>query len=434
MNKSFGNINIRKRTASEWLVAFVFFLPFVQAFLSEFLGLPDEIKFLADVVLVVLLVKIVMISRNISITKQFVPFLIIIGAFFAYVTVTYFFNYKSIFYYIWGTRNYFRFYIAFIVYAVFLKWNDIKNWLKLLDWLYVLNFLVVIVEFGLGFRQDYLGGLFGVQKGCNGGLLVFLAVILTKVVLGFMRNEESTAKCLFFVFAGLLIAALSELKIFFIMFVIIVLLAMLMTKSSVKKTVFFLVCAVLLTVFSSLLSLMYDEFAGFLSLEKLLDALSNPNYATKEDIGRFTAIPIISKNFLPSLPDKFFGIGLGNADTSSLAVFNTPFYDMYGFLHYAIFSYSFLYLETGIVGLLLYVSFFVASFVVALKLYKSRKADECVCQLTMIFSVMCAIFMFYNVALRSETAAYFAFFVLALPLISSNAVYPSDDIRTRKSM
>lgn len=432
--KLFGSINIVKRTVSEWLVTFVFFLPFAQAFLSEFLRLPDEIKFLADVVLIMLLVKMFMVSRDISITKQFIPFLIIIGAFFTYVTVTYFLNYKSIFYYIWGARNYFRFYVAFIAYVFFLKWSDIKNWLKLLDWIYVLNFFVVIVEFVLGFRQDYLGGLFGVQKGCNGGLLVFLTVVLAKAVLGFMRNEESTAKCLLFAFMGLLIATLSELKIFFIIFIAIVLLAMLMTKSSVKKTVFFSLCVLMIVAFSSLLSLMYDEFSDFLSLDKLWEALLNPNYATKEDIGRFTAIPTISEYFLTSLPDKLFGIGLGNADTSSLAAFNTPFYEMYGSLHYAIFSHSFLYLETGIIGLLVYSSFFVTSFVAALKLYKSKKADECVCQLTMMFSVMCVIFMFYNVALRSETAAYLAFFVLALPLISSNSVRSVGGIHTKDSI
>lgn len=419
MDKAFGKIRLTKRSISEWLVAFVFFLPFAQAFLSEFLGLPDEIKFLADVVLMVLLVRMLLSIRTVPISKQFFTFLAIICALFAYVTVTYFFNYESIFYYIWGTRNYFRFYIAFVAYVFFLKWNDIKNWLKLLDWFYVINFLVVMIQFVMGFRQDYLGGLFGVQKGCNGGLLIFLTVILTRSVLAFMRNEESTLKCLLFSFMGLFVAALSELKIFFIIYIAIIIMATFMTKNSVKKTAFLLVCVVMLVAFSSLLSIMYDEFAGFLSFEKLRDALFNPNYATEEDIGRFTAIPMISEYFLQSSPDRLFGMGIGNADTSSLSIFNTPFYDMYGSLHYAIFSYSFLYLETGLIGLLLYVSFFVASFVISFKLYKSKRADECMCQLSMIFSVICLIFMVYNIALRSESSAYLAFFVLALPLISS---------------
>ena len=81
MDRTFGNIYIKKRTVAEWLATFVFFLPFAQAFLSEFLRLPDEIKFLADAALIVLLFKIFLISRSITITKQLFPFLVIIGAF-----------------------------------------------------------------------------------------------------------------------------------------------------------------------------------------------------------------------------------------------------------------------------------------------------------------------------------------------------------------
>ncbi len=421
MDKKIGNLYIAKRSGSEWLTAFVFFLPFAQAFLSEFLGLPDEIKFLADVALIILLIKMFMISKQIPITKQFVSFVVLIGVFFAYVTVTYFFNYESVFYYIWGIRNYFRFFVAFIAYVVFFEWCDVKKWLKILDALYVINFFVVLVQYYfMGYSQDYLGGIFGVQKGCNGGLLFFLTVMMAKSVLSFMRNEESVKKCVSSTFMGLFVSALAELKVFFVLFIVIILMAAVMTKSSVKKTLYFTVCAILIMLFSSLLTLLYDEFESFLSVEKLTEALFNPNYATDEDIGRFTAIPTISEYFLHSIPDKLFGMGLGNADSSSLAIFNTPFYDMYGYLHYAIFSYSFLYLETGLVGLLLYISFFVASFIVSLKLYIARKADELVCQLAMIFSVMCIVFMFYNIALRIETAAYLAFFVLAMPLISSS--------------
>lgn len=419
MDRKVGNIYILKRTCSEWLIAFVLFLPFVQAFLSELLGLPDVIKFLADVALAVLLFKIFLISRDIVITKQFFPFLVLIGTFFAYVTVTYFLNYESIFYYIWGLRNYFRFYVAFMAYVIFFEWCDAKKCLKIFDWLYVINFLVVLIQYALGYDQDYLGGIFGVQKGCNGGLLVFLAVVLTKSVLSFMRNEESAKKSIAFTFMGLLISALAELKVFFIMFIVIILMAAIMTRSSVKKTLYFTFCAVLIMIFSTLLSVMYDEFSRFLSWDKLMATLFNPNYATKEDIGRFTAIPTISEYFLHGFWDKLFGMGLGNADSSSLDLFNTPFFDMYGSLHYAIFSYSFLYLETGVIGLLLYAAFFVIAFFVALRLYLAKKADELVCQLSMVFSVMCVIFMFYNIALRSEMSAYLAFFVLALPLISS---------------
>ena len=48
-----------------------------------------------------------------------------------------------------------------------------------------------------------LGGIFGVQKGCNGGLLIFMTIIVTRSILSFMRNEGGTIKCLLFSFMGL---------------------------------------------------------------------------------------------------------------------------------------------------------------------------------------------------------------------------------------
>lgn len=429
MENSVGKLYIKKRTASEWLVAFIFFLPFAQAFFAELVGLPDSIKFLADVALVFLFVKIFLISGQVQIGKQFYPFLVLIGIFFAYVTITYFFNYQSIFYYVWGLRNSFRFYLAFVAYVILLKWDDVQKWLKVLDWLYVLNFFVLLIQFFMGYRQDFLGGIFGVQKGCNGALLMFFVVVVTKSILEFMRNEGSTAKCLIFSFMALLSSALAELKFFFILFIIIAIMAAVMTKQSVKKTLFFIIGAIMIIIFSTILSMMYDEFAGFLSIGNLWDALLNPNYATKEDVGRLTAIPIISDRFLTGFFDKLIGMGLGNADSSSLAIFNTPFFDAYNTIHYAFFSYSFLYLEIGILGLILYATFFIISFVVALRLYTTKMANEMICQLTMIFSIMCIAFMFYNIVLKSELASYLAFFVLALPLISAGAAKPREEIK-----
>ena len=243
-----------------------------------------------------------------------------------------------------------------------------------------------------------------------------------------MRNEGSTVKCVLFSFMGLLIAAFAELKFFFIIFIVVAIMAAIMTKNSVKKTVFFVFSGILVIVFSTILSMMYDEFSGFLSFNNLINAIVNPNYATKEDIGRFTAIPIISDRFLTGFFDKLFGIGLGNADTSSLALFNTPFFEDYGSIHYSFMSYSFLYLETGILGLILYVIFFIISYIVALKLYKAKIADELVCQLAMIFSLVCLPFMMYNAALRLEIG-YFAFFVIALPLISAGAAQPREEVK-----
>jgi hypothetical protein len=162
---------------------------------------------------------------------------------------------------------------------------------------------------------------------------------------------------------------------------------------------------------------LYEEFAQFLSFENLWNALLNPNYATDEDIGRITAIPVITESFMNGISDVLFGLGLGNCDSSSIPIFNTPFYDSYYSYHYAYFSYAMWYLEAGAVGLIGYVSFFVSSFVFSLKSLAKRTSDDLTCQLAMVMAVICCILLIYNISLRNEIA-YLIFFVLALPLIS----------------
>lgn len=409
-------LNIRKRSLSEWLILFLFLFPLVQAMLTEFLGIPDIIKFLVDGCLMLLLAKII-IQRQLNLDRKIIPFVVLAIGLVIYSLVVYLLKYQSIFYYIWGLRNNFRFHLAFVVFALMVEWDDAKKWLKLLDWLYVLNIFVILFQYFDGHAQDYLGGIFGVQKGCNGSLLAFMAIVVCKSVLLFMRGEESTFKCISVTVSSLLIAALAELKFFFIIFIIIVLLAAAMTKHSVQKTLFLFFGFFCTIAFSTLLSLLYEEFGEFLSFDNLWKALTNPNYATDEDVGRLTAIPVITDSFMSGVGEVLFGLGLGNCDASSISLFNTPFYDLYYSYHYAYFSYAMLYLETGIVGLVGYASFFIASFVFALRSYIKRTSESIACQMAMIMSVMCCILLVYNVSLRSEIS-YLIFFVLALPLIS----------------
>ena len=242
-----------------------------------------------------------------------------------------------------------------------------------------------------------------------------------------MRGEEKMSKCIFVSVASLLVSTLSELKMFFILFILILFMASFMTAHSIKKTLFFAFGAVLVVLFSTLLTVLYKDFTDFLSFDSLIKALTDTGYATDEDIGRFTALPVISQRFLPGFFRKLFGLGLGNCDSSSLSMFNTPFFESHQTVHYSYFSYAFLFLETGFVGLALYASFFVASFFVSRKLKKLEMADEFACQMSIILSVISLILLVYNSSLRMEIG-FMLFFVLALPIISANEQRESDDV------
>lgn len=408
------------------MMLFIFFFPAAQAFLTELLPIPDAIKFLCDGFLVLLLLKLFS-QRFTKIDNYSMPFVVIVGLFFFITLVGYLFNYQSVFYYLWGLRNNIRMFVAFFAFAYLADWEDAKGWIKALDVLFVINFAVVILQYFSGYGQDYIGGIFGTSKGCNGSLLIFLCIVFAKTILSFMRGEEKMSKCIFVSVASLLVSTLSELKMFFILFILILFMASFMTAHSIKKTLFFAFGAVLVVLFGTLLTVLYKDFADFLSFDSLIKALTDTGYATDEDIGRFTALPVISQRFLPGFFRKLFGLGLGNCDSSSLSMFNTPFFESHQTVHYSYFSYAFLFLETGFVGLALYASFFVASFFVSRKLKKLEMADEFACQMSIILSVICLILLVYNSSLRMEIG-FMLFFVLALPIISANEQRESDDV------
>ncbi len=408
------------------MMLFIFFFPAAQAFLTELLPIPDAIKFLCDGFLVLLLLKL-FLQRFTKIDNYSMPFVVIVDLFFFITLVGYLFNYQSVFYYLWGLRNNIRMFVAFFAFAYLADWEDAKGWIKALDVLFVINFAVVILQYFSGYGQDYIGGIFGTSKGCNGSLLIFLCIVFAKTILSFMRGEEKMSKCIFVSVASLLVSTLSELKMFFILFILILFMASFMTAHSIKKTLFFAFGAVLVVLFSTLLTVLYKDFTDFLSFDSLIKALTDTGYATDEDIGRFTALPVISQRFLPGFFRKLFGLGLGNCDSSSLSMFNTPFFESHQTVHYSYFSYAFLFLETGFVGLALYASFFVASFFVSRKLKKLEMADEFACQMSIILSVISLILLVYNSSLRMEIG-FMLFFVLALPIISANEQRESDDV------
>lgn len=408
------------------MMLFIFFFPAAQAFLTELLPIPDAIKFLCDGFLVLLLLKLFS-QRFTKIDNYSMPFVVIVGLFFFITLVGYLFNYQSVFYYLWGLRNNIRMFVAFFAFAYLADWEDAKGWIKALDVLFVINFAVVILQYFSGYGQDYIGGIFGTSKGCNGSLLIFLCIVFAKTILSFMRGEEKMSKCIFVSVASLLVSTLSELKMFFLLFILILFMASFMTAHSIKKTLFFALGAVLVVLFGTLLTVLYKDFTDFLSFDSLIKALTDTGYATDEDIGRFTALPVISQRFLPGFFKKLFGLGLGNCDSSSLSMFNTPFFESHQTVHYSYFSYAFLFLETGFVGLALYASFFVASFFVSRKLKKLEMADEFACQMSIILSVISLILLVYNSSLRMEIG-FMLFFVLALPIISANEQRESDDV------
>ena len=410
-----SGIRIKKRRFPEWVTLFIFLFPLVMSLLLEFLKLPSVTKYTADVAWGLAFFSMGVFRRT-ERPAKYRWFVWLILSFLLYTFVVYIFHFQSAAYYLWGLRNNFRFYVAFLAFAMFFDEEEAMSCLNLLDGLFWVNAAVSAVQFFLlGYRQDYLGGLFGVEKGCNAYSAIFFSIVIAKSLLQFMNRKESMWYCFLKCGVTLVISAMAELKFFFILFVMILIMATLFTRFSWQKFAIILISAGLVSVGGSMLTVLFGE-GSTISIERILELITAENYATAEDLGRFTAIPTLSREIMTDGWQRLFGLGLGNCDTSTFAVVNTPFYQSYAGLHYTWFSSAFLFLEVGAVGLVLYLVFFLTVFFAARRNKKTGASNELFCQIGMIMAPVCVVLTFYNSSLRMEVA-YLAFFALALPFV-----------------
>lgn len=424
MNGNLGKIYIRKRPVLTWLAYFVFLMPFFVQALLQFFSVPSFLKYSIDVVWIIAFFG-VLFARQIKTERRLVVFWIFVVFFVLYTLIVYLFNFQSAFYYLWGFRNNFRLYAAFILFVFLFDREDIKFCLKFIDVFFWVSVVVSFVQFfAFGIKQDYLGGLFGIDTGANASTLILFCIVSAKSILCYMNGEEKTWLCIAKCSASLILAALSELKFFFLIFAVIVVFSLFVTNFSWKKLLILSVFAIIVAISGTILTALFDS--SVFSVKDIFNLIVSENYSSSRDLGRLTAIPTISNTVLTEIPQKLFGMGLGNCDTSAFAICNTPFFQSHQYLNYNWFSSAFVFLETGFIGVAMVLSFFVICFVVAFR-ERRRGGNTLLCQMSMIMSIICVALFFYNSSLRTEVG-YMAYFVLALPFISSRDEASSQQI------
>ncbi len=413
-----SNLYIRRRTQPRWLLPLFVLLPLFRAMLTELLGLPSAIDYVLDLVWVALGVYLLCSPETFR-RKSTVPFLLWIGVFFVYTLVGSLLHFQSPFYYLWGFRNNFRFYVAFFALCTFMDGEDAEAYLDLMDRLFWLNLVLTLVQYAMGYRFDFLGGLFGTTIGCNSYSNIFMMIVVTRSLVYCFNKKESLMLCMAKCFTALLVAALAELKFFFAEFLFIAVLVFCMTRFSIRKLVVAVAAGIGVLGGIAILTRLYPDFAdAFLPKNFIGIATSTKGYTMEGDFNRLTAIAGVNEQFLLNPVDRLFGLGLGNCDTSSFAILETPFAAAHSDrTHYNWFSTSFIYLETGYIGLVLFFGFYALVYLHA-HLLEKQQGNCLYCQITKVMTLCCVLLGIYNSSLRTE-AGYLVYFTLALPFMKA---------------
>ena len=137
-----------------------------------------------------------------------------------------------------------------------------------------------------------------------------------------------------------------------------------------------------------------------------------------QELHRQADIPALFLSARDADADRLFGLGLGNCESSPLSFLTSPFYIANACLRYNWFTSSMIMLETGLIGTLLYLSFFVVIFFSAFYQLHKGIGNPLLCQMAMVLAPMCLVLFLFDSSLRTEPA-YMMYFALALPFVKS---------------
>lgn len=411
-------IVIKSQTQVGGVAAILIWMPFLFGTLISFMTVHYAVRYVLDFVWAMLL-ALMGVQRMRNNRKRTSVIAIWILVFLIYTAMVYIVQYQSAFYYLWGLRNNFRFFVAFFAFTAFLKADDIKGLFKFFDIVFWINLAVSLYQFfALELSGDYLGGIFGVEKGTNAYTNIFFVIMFTKDIIFYLEKKVKISTCVLKSIAMLLIAALAELKFFFVEFVLIIAFASLFTNFTWRKILVILGGAVAVVTFAALLGTLFPIFKGFLSLDYFFETgLSDNGYTSSGDLNRLNAIAKINQYWLKTPWQRLFGLGLGNCDTANFAFLETPFYESYGTMHYTWISYAMMYLECGWIGLIFYFGFFVLLYIFMRRMEKrSTGIAASYCRMGRILALMCMLIAIYNSSLRTE-AGYIMYFALSVPFV-----------------
>lgn len=349
-----NNLSAIKGNKIGKLLYYLFVYEFMCCFLVTNLSLPNSIMFGVDVFYIILLVASFRAPR---VKGYFLPE-IILAVLILSTLVGMVLNQSEISNYIWGARSEFLGMVLLFAGAQYLTLADIERIFKFCFKFQFLNLACAAYQYHvLGYYQDLNNGAF------VGGAFqdVFCAALFAYYFYKYVRHEDKLWKVIFIAISTLYIAVVEEEKFLFIEMAGIVAYYFISTRMNFSKVLIIIGCFIAASIALPLL----NSVNGQDSMEMLTSWEKFEGYVTMVGYGyelpRIGSSVLISAKFFATPIQELFGLGLGMCeDASTIAFINTAFYSQFSWLHYMWFTFQIQFMQTGWVGIILYILFFVS--------------------------------------------------------------------------
>lgn len=374
---------------------------FLKGFVIQLFGNFDLFNLLADFLVIVCAIKTPKLPyRNlIQITGKVIIYslslFLIVGVFSDLL------NLVPIKTTLWGVKNFIRYFL--LAYAVLGRYRNLRvdNFKKLIYNLFFLNILAVIFDYSTNRVGDAMGGIF---LG-NGDLAIFLVISLLFFSSDYMLGKKNVCSLIGAYVVSFSIAMLAEIKFLYFMIPLCLCLSYVFVRKMTVLNVllFSIVCFFWTPTLKYALSFYYDQNY----IENIFDEDERDEYLEGDgynlgmaDVGfnRNTCVEKAQILFLKDMQTSLVGYGIGSASNSS--TFGTWIAEKYRFTAYFFFTSSFVLIETGWIGYILFLSIYL--FIMLRFLYFYFKARDAHAKywaaIGTMMGIMTFMFIWYNSA------------------------------------
>lgn len=390
------------------LLLFLVIYSLVVKFLINDLGVPPIANYVCDALL---LLTVFFSLRNHR--EGYVPhgrFRLLglsIAVFWFVATISAALNDVSPMLYIWAVRNTFRVFGIMYCCVRLLDRRDVFRFLRFFVVLFWINVAVCTYQyFILGTDMDHTNGLFGTGAGANAMTIIMMCFITVVYLFGYSAHKIKLSGLLMTLAACCYLAAIAELKFYFVVLVILVALNILLNSPTLRTFIVLIIALTSLLIGIGLLEAYNPEFTGFYSFEGIVENNYEGGYGNSEGLNRLSAVKTLDDLFMDNSQKELLGYGFGAGQYTQF--FESALYSTWGeTLHWTWFTDAAIFLETGYLGLSIYVLMFVLIAFSSLHVPRSCSDDKWFLRACATVAVFCIILIVYNCSLTVDPTCYF---------------------------
>lgn len=261
-----------------------------------------------------------------------------------------------------------------------------------------MNFLLAVLQFFQGeLTQDFITGIMGAGTT---GIFIYLLMFYLAIASGLHYSGKiSTFSYMGLALIPIIYSAIAEVKIGFISTLVLLVIYLLFIKKGFKAFALFVAaCFVLVGSYSYFVTLYPNH--DFLNKEFLESYLVEQSYGEGNTLNRFGFKPTVDAVvFSNNSNEMIFGKGLGSGNPSESEMLQGEVYKKFDFLKYSWFLLPYLYIESGMLGSILYLFIYLIPLVIAIRQFMIRKSSLAI--VVLLMGLTNILFIPYNIGLFS---------------------------------